>query len=154
SRYLHRVPNGIVRDAAKTFLSPIFEYQGNCFRETRLGLVNSASLTVRTGNFRAEGNVPVAVLLYDRCKLVFHCPTQLSIQDSEGSDALRALPRHRRFQPLEVFLFLDRPYDAEADEVGVGHPPDALGRLWIALEPVLVRAHARGGAALVGRVDP
>src|SRR4051812_13572006 len=62
-----------------------------------------------------------------------------------------ALPVHRRQEAFQLRQLLDRPHHAEADEVAVGHPPDALRPLRVALQPALVRA-AAGGATAAGRV--
>src|SRR5947209_16009703 len=65
-----------------------------------------------------------------------------------------ALPVHRRQEVLQFYELRHRPDHAEADEIGVGHPPDALRPLGIPLQPGLVRPAAGGAAAAVGRVGP
>ncbi len=50
----------------------MFENKGNCLPKIRQALVSRPALPIRTRNLSAIGNVPRAVLLHNRCKLVAH----------------------------------------------------------------------------------
>src|SRR5205823_7700249 len=63
-------------------------------------------------------------------------------------------PIHRRQEIIQFRQFLGRPHDPEADRISIGHPPDALRLLWVALEPGFVRAAAGRGAALGRLIGP
>src|SRR5439155_14070006 len=67
---------------------------------------------------------------------------------------IRAFAGHFRLKPLQIFLLLDRAHNSKTDKIGVGHPPDALRLLRVALEPFLVGAATRGAAALGRRIGP
>src|SRR5262249_6553596 len=57
-------------------------------------------------------------------------------------------------QTFKILLFLPRADDGEADEIGLGHPPDALRFLGVVPLPPQARAAAGGAAALAGVVGP
>src|SRR6266478_6803447 len=69
-------------------------------------------------------------------------------------NVIRAFPGHQRAKTFQVLLFFHGPDDSEADQLGVGEPPDALRALRIALDPTLLGAAAGGAAKLVRVVRP
>src|SRR4051812_12096473 len=61
---------------------------------------------------------------------------------------------HLRSESLEVLLLVQGPDDAEADEGGVGMPPDALGPLRVLDAPLGVGPASLGAAEQFGVVVP
>src|SRR3954470_19406891 len=91
------------------------------------------------------------VLVGRLSRAVPSCRTAL---ESRPTASIGAFEGHLGPQPLQVVLFDDRSDHAEADEVDLGQPEDALRPLRVALEPGLVGAAAGGAAALGGLVGP
>ena len=63
---------GLGGKRSQRLFPPVVENEGNCLPEIRKTLVARVTLPIRTRNLSAVGNVPRAVLLHHRCKLVAH----------------------------------------------------------------------------------
>src|SRR5436190_20862921 len=93
-------------------------------------------------------------VVYFRAKRKQRLVSTLStrVQGRETARLLVALLGHHGADAHQVFLLLDGAHEAEADEIRVGEPPDALRPLRVALDPVGVGRAPRGAATLLGLV--
>src|ERR1022692_1103685 len=67
-----RFADRALRYAAQTILAPILQNQRDGLRETFAALFDGPPLHVRSGDFRAIGDIPFAILLDDRGEFIAH----------------------------------------------------------------------------------